>query len=465
MTFLTRHWTWAALGLCLLTASCQRNDGEVSAESQQPKQKSNDAEALKGDKAETTDWPCFRGPDRSGISAEKGLLKEWPKEGPKLLWQADKAGKGYAGMAVVKGVVYTMGARDNEEYALAIDEKGKQKWETKLGPVLDWKANSWSHGPNSTPTVDGDLVFCLTSKGVLACLDKEGKEKWKKDLPKDMGGIVDDRFGGFKNFGWGYSWSPIVDGDQLLVAPGGAKGTLAALDKKTGNELWRSKDFTGPATYATPTLATIHGVKQLIYPYKQGVVGVSTKDGSLLWNHKWDEASPDVVNATPVVQGDLVYVSVGHGVGQEGLKVSKDGEKFAVKSAYAEKVISAQLANVILLDKHVYGFHEDRHWACVEVETGTVVWPKKSTKQKLKPAGMAAADGRFYVLNDPGATEAATVSMLEASTKQYKLISSFVLPAASKNRKISGGVWAYPALSDGKLYLKDQELVFCYQVK
>jgi outer membrane protein assembly factor BamB len=466
MSFSNRPRTWAALGLCLLAAACQRNDAAQQAEPDDQPQKKQEAKAAQrkaDDKVVTTDWPRFNGPDGSGISKEKGLLKEWPKAGPKLLWQSSEAGKGFAGMAVVKGVVYTMGARDGDEYAIAIDDKGKEKWATKLGPVHDWKTNSWSHGPNCTPAVDGDLIFCLTSKGVVACVDKDGKEKWSKDLPKVMAGEVDARFGGFEKLGWGYSWSPIVDGDQLLVAPGGKNGTLAGLDKKTGKLLWSSKDFTEPATYATPTLATIHGVKQLVYVYKKGVVGVSAKDGSLLWNHKWEEESPDIITAVPIVVGDLVYYSVGYGQGQEGLKVSKTGEKFAVKSVFADKDFASRQSNVILLDKHVFGFHEDRQWMCVEFATGMEVWKRLSPK--LKPAGMVYADGRFYVLNDPGPKGAATVTMLDASPKAYKLISSFPLPAASKNRKIRGGVWTYPALSDGKLYLRDQELIFCYEVK
>lgn len=413
------------------------------------------------------DWTGFRGPDRSGVSKEKGLLEKWPEKGPKLAWKSDKAGRGYAGMAVVKGVVYVMGAIDKEEYAIALDDKGKLKWQTKLGPVLDFNSNSWSHGPNSTPTIDGDLVYCLGSKGVLMCLDKDGKEQWKKDLPKDFAGLVDDRFGGEPKFGWGYCWSPLVDGDLLFIVPGGPKGTFAALDKKTGKEKWRSAAIKEVATYSTPALATIAGVKQLVYVYKKGVMGVSAADGALLWDHKWADDSPDVVCPTPVVSGDLVYVSVGYGIGQEGLKVTKKGNKFTVASDYSDKVIGNKQSGLILYDKHVYGFHDDRYWACVDVEKGDVVYPKKppANPQRLKPAGAVFADGRLYVLNDPGPTAAATVSMLNASPKLIKLISSFVLPAASKQRKERGGVWGYPALSDGKLYVRDQELVFCYEVK
>lgn len=414
------------------------------------------------------DWPQFRGPDQSGVSRETGLLKTW-KEAPKLLWQTDKAGLGYAGMAVVGGVVYTLGERGGEEYAIAFDGKGTQKWATKLGPVLDWKANQWSRGPNTTPTVDGDLIYCLSSKGMLMCLNKEGKEQWKIDLPKDMGGIVDDKGGGFENLGWGYTSSPIVDGDQLLVVPGGPKGMFAAVDKKKGTVLWRSKDITGKATYVTPVLATIHGVKQLVYVFDKGVMGVSTKDGSLLWKHERDDSFPDVVCPSPIVSGDIVYASVGEGGGSVGLKISKDGDKLTAKVLYADPTIGNYHTGVVLVGGHVFGYHEKRNWACQNLETGKVVWPTKSVRQTVGAGGIAVAEGRLYVLSEAGKEKVGQVAMLDASPREMpwkqRVLGEFTLPARSKTRKPSGGVWTYPTLSDGKLYVRDNNLLFCYQVK
>jgi outer membrane protein assembly factor BamB len=407
------------------------------------------------------DWPEFRGPDRTGHSKETGLLEKWPEEGPKLLWKTDKAGKGYAGMAIVGGTVYTMGARDKDEYAIAFDSKGNEKWATKIGPVLiDKGVNTYTFGPAATPTVDGDRIFCLSSKGMLVCLNKEGKEQWKIDLPKDMGGVVDDQAGGAETFGWSYTWSPIVDGDQLLIVPGGPRGTLAAVDKKKGTLLWRSKDVTEVATMVTPALATIGGVKQLVYTYLKGVVGVSAKDGSLLWKYEREDPWGDVVCSSPLVQGDMVYATALKG-GCVGLKIGKNGEKFTATVVYTEPVIANYHSGVVLVGKHVYGHHEDRNWTCQEVETGKVAWPKKTTRQAIKAGGIVVAEGRLYTLDDKG-----TVAMLEASPKQFKLISSFKLPAlADKERPKGGKVYTYPALSDGKLYVRDFGLLYCYQVK
>jgi outer membrane protein assembly factor BamB len=411
------------------------------------------------------DWPAWRGPDRSGVSKETGLLKTWPKEGPKLVWQSKIAGQGYAGLAVVNGIVYTMGARDNVEYALALDSKGNELWSSKIGPVHDFKTNQWSLGPNATPTVDGDRVYALGSKGVLLCVNKsDGNPVWRLDLPKEMDARVSNYApGGVEGFGWGYCWSPLVDGDKLVIVPGGPQGLFAALDKNKGAVLWRSKGITDEATYSSPITATIGGVKQYIYLTQQKVVGVAAKDGELLWEWKRDQPFPDVVCPTPIVRGDRVYVSVGDSGGCEGLQISSEGKKFKVTSVYSEKIIANRLGGVVLVGDYVYGYHESRNWLCQDFNTGKLAWPNKATR--LKSGALIAADGRLYILTEAPRDEPGTVAMLAASPKKFTVISQFKLPEASKLRKPSGNVWTHPVLSDGKLYLRDQELVFCYQVK
>jgi outer membrane protein assembly factor BamB len=412
------------------------------------------------------DWPGWRGPDRTAVSKETGLLKEWPAEGLKPTWQTNKAGRGYAGLAVVNGILYTMGARDNTEYVLAFDGKGNELWSAKMGPVHDWKGNSWSHGPNSTPTVDGDNVYALGSKGVLVCVKKsDGKPVWQMDLPKVLGAMVDDVGGGIEGFGWGFSWSPLVDGDKLVITPGGKGGLFAALDKNKGTLLWRSKGTTDPATYSSPIVATIGGVKQYIALTQQRLVGVSAKDGELLWLWKRDEPYPDVVCPTPIVKDDRVYVSVGKGGGCDCFRIVADGKKFKATSLYDGKQIANAQGGVVLLGEYLFGFHEADNWACQNFTNGEIVWPKKRGRQVIKAGSVIAADGRLYVLAEAPIGEPGTAAMLDASPKAYKVISQFKLPEASKLRKSGGGVWTHPIISDGKLYLRDQELVFCYQVK
>jgi hypothetical protein len=404
------------------------------------------------------DWPQWRGPDRSGVSRETGLLKTWPAEGPRLVWKFDKAGLGYSAPAVVGGVVYAMGARGNDEYVIAIGADGKEKWATKIAPVHDFKSNNWSRGPNATPSVDGDLVFALGSQGVLVCVKKDGTEVWRKDFPKELNADIFPEAGGPDNIGWGFCWSPLVDGDNLICVPGGEKGLFAALQKSTGKVRWRSKGVTDVATYSSPIMATIAGVKQYIYPVKTGMVSVSAK-GELLWRVKHQQEFSDVVAVTPIVQGDLVTLSVGYGGGCEQVKVTSKGGKLVAEPVWQKTVIGNKQGGVVLVGKHLYGYHEDRNWACVDFATGELVWPKKRTRQ-LKAGSVCAAEGRLYVVEEQG-----TVAMLAASPAGYKVISQFKLPAESKDRKPRGAVWAHPVLSDGKLYVRDQELLFCYQVK
>jgi outer membrane protein assembly factor BamB len=407
------------------------------------------------------DWPQWRGPDRSAVSKETGLLKTWPKAGPKLLWTFDKAGNGYSPVAVVGGIAYTGGARGDDEYVLALDANGKELWATKIGPTYDFDANTWVHGPNGSPCVDGDLVFLLGSKGILVCVEKaNGKLVWSKDLPKDLGGLVSDAGSGPRNFGWGYTWSPLVDGDKLVIVPGGPQGLFAALDKKTGNVLWRSKAVTDLATYSSPLVATIGGVKQYLYLVQDGVVAVSAENGDLLWRYKRDAAFPDVVCPTPIVSGDNVYVSVGWNGGSELLKVTNVENKFSVKSEYQNNNLGNRQGGVVKVGDTVYGFHEVRQWVAQDFASGAVKWKSKFGGDNLTAGGVISADGLLFILDEKG-----TVAALQASPKAYKEVGRFSLPQKSGTGKPSGKIWTHPVLSDGKLYLRDQELIFCYEVK
>jgi outer membrane protein assembly factor BamB len=409
------------------------------------------------------DWPQWRGPNRDGISKETGLLKKWPKGGPELVWSFDKAGSGYSSPAVVGGKLYTMGARDKTEYVLALDSKGQELWSAKIAPLFDFKGNSWSGGPNATPTVDGEMLYALGSQGELVCVDTSGKERWRKNLPKELGAEVNDIGGGPKGYGWGFSWSPLVDGEQLVCVPGGAQGLFAALNKKTGAVLWRSKEVTDPVTYSSPIQATIGGVKQYIQVTQEGIVGVAAKNGDLLWYFKRDNPWGDVLCPTPICQGNLIYATAGKG-GSTLIKVEPDGKKFKTTEVYAEKLIANWHGGLVLVDKYLYGYHADREWACQSfAEGGDNKWDDQP-RNALGAGSLIYADGRLYCLsqNKDGTGVAA---MLAANPEKYSEINRFTLPRASAIRKDRGGVWTHPVISDGYLYLRDQELIFCHKVK
>jgi hypothetical protein len=411
------------------------------------------------------DWPQWNGPKRDGHAEEKGLLKKWPDGGPKLLWSIDTAGTGYTAPAVVGGKVYTMGCRKDDEYVICSDtnDKGKELWATKIGAVYDTVTNrTYSRGPNGTPAVDGNLLYALGSQGTLACLDTadKGALKWKKDLPKDMAGEVSNVFGGpdTEKFGWGYCWSPLVDGDHLIIIPGGPKGLVAALEKKTGNQVWRSEKVPDQATYSSPIVAEVDGVRQYIVMVQDGAIGVSAKDGSELWRFKRDKPFPDVVCPTPVYHDGHVFLTATGGPCHL-IELTKKGANFDAKDVYS-KTAGREMANdtggVVLVDKHLYGANADIG-CCIDFLTAKRAWRARD----LPRAALVYADGLLICVTQ----EEGEVVLMKAVPDQYTELSRFKLPKESALRPTKGKVWTHPVLADGKLYLRDQELVFCYQVK
>src|SRR5262245_9940356 len=221
--------------------------------------------------ARADDWPQWRGPNRDAVSAEKGLLKAWPKEGPKLEWSIDTLGVGYSGPAVVGDRIYIAGSKDKDEVLFALNAKdGKEVWAKRIGPLYN---NTYGGGPRATPSVDGDRVYALGGTGEIVCFDAaKGDELWRRNMTKDMAGVINPIIGGPGV--WGGSWSTLVDGNVVVCVPGGKQGLLAALDRKTGNVVWQSKDVTDECTYSSPVVAEIGGVRQYVEMTNAGVVGV-----------------------------------------------------------------------------------------------------------------------------------------------------------------------------------------------
>ena len=416
--------------------------------------------------ARADDWPQFRGPNRDAVSKETGLLKKWPEGGLKPAWIYKDAGTGYAGPAVVGDRLYLSGARGEDEYVFALDltqKPPKEVWSVKIEPKFTWKNNSWNEGPSATPTVDGDLVFALGGGGELVCVDaKAGTEKWRRSLLKDLHGDVYN-FGGSapEGPGWGFTCAPLVDGDKVICVPGGKEGTLAALKKADGSVLWRSKELTDEATYASPVMATIGGTKQYVQMTTQGVAAVDG-DGKLLWYYKRDKPYKDIVGSSPIIHGDYVFIS-GAGSGSDGcdlIEVKKADGKFTATKVYTKKDLANYHGGLVLVGDYVYGSSgaETRtRWVCLEFKTGKPAWSVDlGTKGSL-----TAADGYLYCLGENGLV----VHGPADPKKKLTADESFELPEASKLRKPSGRVWTYPVIANGKLYLRDQELLFCYDVK
>jgi outer membrane protein assembly factor BamB len=416
--------------------------------------------------AAADDWPQYRGPNRDDVSRETGLLDEWPKEGPQLLWTYSEAGIGYSGPAVAGDRYYTIGGRGDKEYLLALGLPSaggsggevKQAWAVEIGPLFAWEGNRWSAGPSSTPTVDGELIYALGGNGDLVCVAAaSGDVKWRKNLPSELAAEVNPIGGGPKKLGWGFTWSPLVDGDQLICLPGGPQGTVAALNKQTGEVLWRSSELIDQAAYTSPMLAEIDGVRQIVVLTNQGISGVSASDGQLLWQHKRPRRySTEVIN-TPIVRGNLVYVTVGAGQGCELVRVQRKEGQFETESVYDNKNMTNHHGNVVLVKDHVFGFSEGKGWMCQNFETGEVAWTERG---KLRAGSLTYADGNLYCYSEDNGT----CVLLAADTTGWREKGRFQIPQQTKQRKPGGKIWTPPVVANGRLYLRDQELVFCFEV-
>jgi outer membrane protein assembly factor BamB len=388
------------------------------------------------------DWPQWRGPDRSDVSKETGLLKKWPAEGPKRLWLFENAGNGYSGPAIANGKYFTIGTRDNSECVIALDANiGKELWTAKLGGELE---NRWGGGPRGTPTVDGDRVYALSGKGDLACINvADGKVLWTASMT-GMGG---------KTPNWGYTESVLVDGDKVVCTPGGSKGAMAALNKTTGKVIWRSTDFTDDAQYASVVPANVHGQRQYIQLTMQHVVGIAAKDGKQLWSSDWPGRT--AVIPTPIHHDSHVYVTAGYGVGCKLVKIEPDNK---VTTVYENKVMKNHHGGVILVGDHLYGYSDGPGWVCQDFKTGNEVWAERN---KLGKGAIACADGMLYCLDEGKGT----LVLIEASPKGWNEHGRFTFEPQTKIRSPQGRIWTHPVISNGKLYLRDQDLIYCYDIK
>lgn len=387
------------------------------------------------------DWPQWRGADRSDVSQETGLLKEWPSTGPKQLWLNENAGLGYSGFSIADGKLFTMGARGSSEFLICLDAgAGKELWHVELGPMLD---NGWGDGPRGTPSVDGERVYAMGGTGSLVCAQvSDGKSLWRA-MMSDLGG---------KKPNWGYCESVTVDGPRVVCTPGGGEGSIAALDKLTGDVLWRSTDLTNGAQYASIVPTVINDKPQYLQLFQDTVAAVSREDGKLLWKADWPGKT--AVIPTPICRDGHVFITSGYGVGCSLVKIDADDKPH---EAYFNKNMKNHHGGVILVGDHVYGYSDGFGWMCLDFKTGEIVW---SEKNALGKGCLTCADGMLYCVDE----QDATVVLAEASPAGWKEHGRFDLAPLTTKRKPKGKVWTHPVVSNGKLYLRDQELLFCFDV-
>jgi outer membrane protein assembly factor BamB len=386
-------------------------------------------------------------------------LPSWPAAGPKLLWTLKGLGRGYSTIAIVAGKLYTMGDRTTagtkEQMVQAYDlATRKQLWATPIGPPHS------GGGPRCTPTVDGNFLYAIGTDGDLACLaTASGKLVWKKNFVADFGGRMMCMRNGTVN--WRFSESPLVDGDKVLCTPGGPQATIVALDKHTGQTIWKCAvpklgDRGGDgAGYSSMVAADIEGVRQYIQFFGRGVVGVEAATGRFLWGY--NHVANDVANiSTPIVRGNFVFASAAYKAGSGLVKITRDGDRFRADEVYFldSKTFSNHHGGVVLLGDCVYGGDGQNSGAptCIDFSTGKVLWKERPLAKGS--AAVLAADGNLIFRYDTG-----LVALIEANPKAFKVKGSF-----QPSGKPSGPNWPHPVIHQKKLYLRDNDVLVCYDL-
>lgn len=399
------------------------------------------------------EWPQWRGPRRDGVSTETNLLQSWPADGPPRLWTGSGLGAGFSSVSISGGRIFTMGDLRDGQYVMALDEAtGKSLWATRVGGRHDDEYG----GPRGTPTVDGTLLYVVDTDGDIVCLETAtGKERWRRSMPREFGGRMMSQ--------WMFAESPLVDGDRVIVTPGGSRAAMVALDKLTGRDIWRatvpsigSRGADG-AGYSSIVISNGGGVKQYVQLVGRGLVSIRAADGWFMWGY--NRVANDIANiSTPIVKDDYVFDSTGYDTGSGLVQLAGDGngrvnasEKYFLSSS----VLQNHHGGFVLLDGVLYGGHGQSNGfpVALEMTTGKMLW------ERVRGAGsgsaaVSAADGRLYFRYQDG-----TMALIAANPRQYQLISSFKIP------NVRNPSWAHPVIADGKLYLREQDSLYVYNVK
>lgn len=380
-----------------------------------------------------SDWPQWRGPNRDGISKETGLLKQWPTQGPPLVWKTTGAGGGYSSFAVADGRIFTMGLRGGREFVIAFDvATGKEVWATPHGSAFK---NDRGDGPRGTPTVDGEKLYALGGNGDLSCLEtRTGRVVWTMNVLQKFGG---------SNTRWGISESPLVLGEKLLVNAGGSGASIVALNKTNGSLIWKSQS--DEAGYSSAIPVQVGGVTQVVFFTGSRVVGLDVRDGRLLWEYA--KPSNDVANvATPVARGNRVFISSDYGTGAGMVEIKADGR---AQEVYFTKEMRNHHSSSVLIGDYLYGFSSSILTA-MRFDTGEVAWRDRSVGK----GSLVYADGNLYCLSENG-----VVGLVEATPTGYREKGRFKIEQGSLP------TWTHPVVAGGRLYLRDQDTIYSFDVR
>jgi outer membrane protein assembly factor BamB len=381
------------------------------------------------------DWPQWRGPRRDGVSKETGLLKNWPANGPRLAWRISGTGEGYSSFAVAGGRLFTLGARQNTEYVFAFDAaSGKKLWEVANGRRFN---NDRGDGPRSTPTIEGDRVYVFGSSGDMTVLDAaSGKVFWTQNLLQKYGG---------SNINWGLSESPLVLSDRIIVTPGGRGASIVALRKTDGSLIWKSQsDEPG---YSSALLHPIGNIQQAVVFTAERALGVDVNDGRVLWSY--NRVSNRTANiATPIARGNHVFLSSDYGTGAGLLALTPSANGIKASEVYFTNEMRNHHASSVLVGDYLYGYSSSILTA-MHFETGKVAWRDRSVGK----GSLVFADDRLYLFSENG-----VVGLAEANPQKYVEHGRFQLRTGNLP------TWSHPVVSGGKLFIRDQDTLYAYEV-
>lgn len=383
-------------------------------------------------------WPEFRGPDRTNKSPDTGLLKAWPSGGPKLLWKADGLGSGYSSVSVVDGRIYTTGDVRGKLRLFALDADGKELWDVEVDKAWTQGQPSW-RGARSTPTYDDGKLYVISGHGKLACYDAEnGQELWARNLLRDWGAEMQH---------WGYSESPLIHGDLCIVTPGGRRAAIVALDKASGKTKWQSPPF-GDFQYSSCMVAKVGEVDMVVNGTKNGLIAVNAANGKLLWTN--DFAKDNTANCpTPAYSDGYVFWAVGYGRGGVCVKVEPDGDGVKATEVYRTKEMDNHHGGFVIDEGYVYGNHKGAY-NCLELATGKVMW----TLEGPGKGSITWADGMLYLFGETNGR----CMLAKASPEQPEILGEVKVDG-------KGPSWSHPVVIGGRLYLRYDETLYCFDVK
>ncbi len=400
------------------------------------------------------DWPQWRGPHRDGHAAPQPLLQEWPDGGPKLSWSFSNAGTGYSEVSVVGDKLFTLGRRGAENLLICLDaDRGTEIWTAVLGrgATSNDYSTGWGDGPRSSATIEGEFVYALSDIGDLGCFQKsDGKTVWSVNLVTDFGGGIPQ---------WGYSESVLIDGDRVIVTPGGSN-FLIGLDKKSGKKIW-SSEFASGAQYCSVLKHSFEGVPVYLTACEKGLVGIHCETGKLLFlNDKTGNGT--AVVSTAVVSGDLVYHSSAYKAGNVALRITVDQGVLRAEQVYHQSKESMENhhGGYFLNEGAIIGFSKSLRgvWMAQDLATGRVLWSKKVGKSSS--GSIAFADGLAYCFDD----QEGVCVLAQVTRSGFKQVGQLTIPEQTALDRKQGAIWTHPVIANRKLFIRDQEKIFAYAI-